>query len=132
MVPTVYISMIVMGCAIAIVWTKDILFNDEIDLSNGLFKARDPSGGGLFWLHWLAEYATACGLVTGGIGLFAEAHWSRCLSAFALGALFYTSVNSLGWTFARRDRFVYAVPMLVGVLVSLSSLTVLFLSDLPS
>ena len=53
------------------------------------------------------------------------AGFAQVLSPFALGALFYTSLNSLGWAFARKDRFSYAVPMLVGVVVAVFSLVVL-------
>ena len=113
--------MIVMGAAIAVVWTKDILFNADIDLSNGFFRARDKDAGTLFWPHWLAEYGTAFMLLAGGIGIFFDVGFARVLAPFALGALFYTSLNSLGWALARKDRFSYAVPMMVGVVVALVS-----------
>ena len=105
---------IVMGLAIAGVWTKDILRNPEIDLSKGLFAARDKDSGALFWLHWLAEYSTAGALVAGGVGLLVGETWARPIALLALGALVYTSINSMGWAFSRRDRYAYAAPMLVG------------------
>jgi hypothetical protein len=111
--------MIVMGLAIAGVWTKDIIAGDKVDLSAGLFRARDGNEGPLLWPHWIAEYATAAALLAGGMGLLADAAWGRPVAGLALGALFYTSVNSLGWALARSDRLGYAVPMLAGVVVSL-------------
>ena len=123
--PVIPIAMIVMGAAIAMVWTRDIIFNDEIDLSNGFFQARDRSSDGLFWPHWLAEYGTALVLLAGGIGLLLDITWAYVLSPFALGALFYTSLNSLGWSLARRERFAYAVPMMLGLVVAAYSLWVM-------
>ena len=126
MLTLVSAAMILMGAAIAAVWTKDILFNEQIDLSKGFFKSRDPDGGTLFWPHWLAEYTTAGCLLAGGIGSLLEAKWAPTFSLFALGALFYTSCNSLGWAFAKPERLPYAVPMVVGVLVSLLCLVAIF------
>ncbi len=107
--------MIVMGIAIAGVWTRDILAGDQIDLTHGVFAARDPDAGTLFWPHWLAEYATAAALIVAGVGLILDTHWAVVLGAVATGALLYTSINSLGWAFAQRERFGYAIPMLTGV-----------------
>ena len=88
-------------------------------MSGGFFHARDGDDGPLLWLHWLAEYATAVALVVGAIGLLTDSAWGRALAGLALGALLYTSVNSLGWALARRERRPYAVPMIGGALVSL-------------
>lgn len=111
--------MMLMGLAIAAVWTRDIVAGDKIDLSAGLWQARDGAGDGtLLWPHWIAEYATAGLLIAGGIGLLANTGWARPIAGVGLGALFYTSVNSLGWALAQRDRYAYAAPMVAGVLVS--------------
>lgn len=109
--------MILMGVAIAGVWTRDILVGGKVDLGDGIFRARDESGS-LLWPHWLAEYTTAILLLGAGVGLLVDADWAPLLAALALGALFYTSVNSLGWALAVADRRAYVVPMVVGVLVS--------------
>ena len=45
------VLMIAMGAAIAGVWTRDIVAGDKVDLSNGVFAARDPDAGTLFWPH---------------------------------------------------------------------------------
>jgi hypothetical protein len=111
--------MMVMGVGIAGVWTRDILAGELVDLSEGLFQARDGDDGSLLWLHWLAEYTTAACLTVGGIGLLSDSAWGGPLAGLALGALFYTSVNSLGWALARRERRAYRAPMIAGVLVSL-------------
>ena len=110
--------MIVMGLAIAGIWTRDIAVGDKVDLSAGLFAARDADGS-LLWPHWLAEYTTAFALVVGAAGLLIDSRWGSPAAALALGALFYTSTNSLGWAFAERERFSYAAPMTAGIVVSL-------------
>jgi len=110
--------LILMGVAIAGVWTRDIIAGEKVDLSRGVFQARDWEEGPLLWPHWLAEYATALLLISGGIALLADAGWGSPPAALALGALFYSSTNSLGWALADRDRYSYAVPMVIGILVS--------------
>lgn len=114
----VAVAMLVMGAGIAGTWTRDILAGERVDLSAGFFAARDPDSGTLLWPHWMAEYATAAGLVAGAAGLVADSGWGPPLAGAALGALFYTSTNALGWAFARADRRPYAAPMLGGVVVS--------------
>ena len=113
--------------AIASIWTKDIIRNDDIDLSVGFFKSRDKDDGGLYWPHWFAEYITAATLIAGGICLFFNSTWSLHLSFFALGALFYTSLNSQTWAWSQRERYVYAIPMVGGVCASIASVVLLLL-----
>jgi hypothetical protein len=115
MIAAVGIFLLLMGLGIAGIWTKDILGNPEIDLGPGFFKAREPGSGSLFWPHWFAEYATAGGLVAGGIALLLHAPWAIPVALLADGALLYTSLNALGWAFAKRERLPYAIPMLVGL-----------------
>lgn len=115
----VAVLMIVMGAGIAAIWTKDIASGEKVDLSEGFLRAREGEDGSLLWPHWVAEYATAAALIVGGLGLLTHSEWGPPLAALAVGALFYTSMNSLGWAFARRDRLSYAVPMIAGVAVSL-------------
>ncbi len=112
------IAMVLMGLAIAGIWTRDILGGEVVDTSSGWLAARDPEAGTLMWPHWLAEYTTAAVLVVGGIGLVADWSVAEVLAGLGLGALFYTSVNSLGWALASPDRRLYAAPMIVGVAVS--------------
>ncbi len=110
--------MTLMGVGIAAIWTMDIVAGEKVDLSNGVAKARDVDGS-LFLPHWIAEYTTAALLLTGGVALAVDADWAHAVAALAAGALFYTSVNSLGWALAEPERRAYAVPMAAGVLVSL-------------
>jgi hypothetical protein len=113
------VLMMVNGVAIAGVWTRDILASDKVDLSEGVFAARDPDAGTLFWPHWLAEYATAIALIVAAAGLLADTGWAVALGGVATGALLYTGTNSLSWALAARDRLVYAIPMLVGVVTGI-------------
>jgi len=113
------VLMILMGVAIAGVWTRDILAGEKIDLTHGIFAARDPDAGTLFWPHWLAEYATAAMLIAAAVGLLVDANWAAALGGLAIGALLYTSINSLAWALSKGDRLGYAVPMLAGVAVGL-------------
>ena len=121
------VLLIVMGIAMAAIWTRDILHGEQVDLSAGFFAARDPEAGTLFWPHWFAEYATAILLVVGGIGLLSDGAWGPVVAAIGTGALVYTSTNSLGWAFSRRERWPYAVPMLSGVVLGIASTVFLLL-----
>jgi hypothetical protein len=113
--PVIAGFMILMGVGIGAVWTLDITRRSpEVDWSAGLFRARTASDGTPLLPHWIAEYGTAAALVTGAIGLVTEQGWGTFLALAALGALVYTSVNSLGWTLARPERRAYAAPMLLG------------------
>ena len=123
----VAILMIGMGLAIAGVWTRDIIVGDKVDLSPGILRAREQDSGSLLWPHWVAEYSTAATLIAGGIGLLADSSWARVVAPAALGALLYTSTNSLGWALADRERFVYSAPMIAGVVVGLGGIVYLLL-----
>jgi hypothetical protein len=111
------VFMLVMGGAMAAMWTIDLTRSPEVDRTDGLARARDRSTGSLLVPHWLAEYATATLLIGGGAGLLLGwdvGAWTW-LVVVALGALAYSSLNSLGWALAERARFAYAVPMVVGL-----------------
>ena len=119
--------MIVMGIGIAGWWTLDIRRSPEVDRTRGILRARDRSTGSLLVPHWMAEYATALLLVAGGIGLAfvtAPGAWSSVVP-IGLGALAYTSLNSLGWVLADRSRAAYAIPMLIGLMGALASIGLL-------
>lgn len=113
----VALFMLVMGAGIAGIWTIDIVRSPEVDRSRGLLRARDRGTGSFLVPHWLAEYATAVLLAIGGLGLllgWAPGPWTWVVPV-ALGALAYTSLNSLGWVLADRSRLAYGVPMAVGL-----------------
>jgi hypothetical protein len=125
------IFLLVMGIGIAGIWTVDILRNPEIDRSRGLLHARDRAGS-VMVPHWIAEYATALLCVLGGLGLvlgWTSAGWSWIV-ALALGALGYTSLNSLAWVLADRARLPYGIPMVVGLVGSLVAIVLLLSGSL--
>ena len=47
------------------------------------------------------------------------------MSPAALGALWYTSTNSLGWATGPSDRRAYAIPMVIGLVGSTTCLIAL-------
>ena len=114
----IYTLFLLNGFGIAIIWTKDIFLKPEINLSKGFFSAREKDSGSLFWPHWLAEYSTALLLILSTIFIFLNLEMGTRLMPFAAGALFYTSLNSLGWAFSKKERFTYAIPMLFALVVS--------------
>ena len=119
--------MVVMGVGIAGIWTVDIVRSPQVDRTRGFLRARDRSSGSLLVPHWMAEYATALLLLAGGIGLVvgtAPGPWTW-LVPVGLGALAYTSLNSLGWVLADRARAAYAVPMLIGLIGAMASIGLL-------
>jgi hypothetical protein len=118
--------MAVMGLGIAGVWTRDIVAADQLDIAAGRLRAREPGAGSFLLPHWIAEFGTAGLLLAGSIGLLAEAGWALALSLVALGALVYTSTNSLGWALAERARLPYAAPMAMGAVGGVAAIIGLF------
>ena len=118
------VALIVMGVAIAAIWTRDLVAAEKVDLSDGFLAARDEDGS-LFWPHWIAEYGTAGLLLAGGIGLLADASWADVIAPVGAGALLYTSINSMAWALAAPDRYSYAIPMTVAAVVAIGAVVVL-------
>ena len=116
---TTYIASILLianALAICIGWTKLIITEPAFELS---FKCRDPESQWLMWPHWLAEYTSSvCAVVAGWLLWFGSQH-SRGMALFASGALYYTSLNSLSWALAERERWVFAFAMVFGLLSSI-------------
>lgn len=54
------------------------------------------------------------------VDLSAGVFKARPVAALGVGALLYTSIDSLGWVLAERDRYAYAAPMLVGLVGGLA------------
>jgi len=123
---SIAVFMVVMGVAMAGIWTRDIISGHQLDIAAGRWRARDPQARTVMLPHWIAEYGTAASLVAGAVGLLIDAGWGSSLAFVALGALVYTSVNSLGWALAERARLPYAVPMLIGAIGGLAVITGLF------
>jgi len=113
--------MALQGVAIAGIWTKDLLSGK---FEGGFFEAKENNL--LLWPHVTAEYLTATGLMVGAYGLYKEKPWGRKVALVSLGALAYTSLNSLNWALAEKERLKYAVPMLMGLFGSTVSITILF------
>ena len=119
--------MILMGVAMTGIWTRDIFSAEQLNISAGRWKARDPETGTLMLPHWIAEYGTAGALIVGAVGLLIDADWGKPLAFVAVGALVYTSINSLGWALAEQTRRPYAVPMAIGAVGGLAAIIGLFL-----
>ena len=123
----VALFMMVMGVGMGAIWTIDIARSPEVDRTRGLLRARDRSTRSLLVPHWLAEYGTAIALLAGGIALLVGAGgepWTWLIPA-GLGALAYSSLNSLGWALADQARIPYAVPMVAGLVGAVVSLGLL-------
>ena len=116
--------LVVMGVAIAAMWTYDIVGGTRFDASVGRLRARSD-GGDLLLPHWIAEYATAAALLIGGGALLLDASFAAVIASVAAGALAYTSVNALGWALAERDRGAYAIPMIAGIGVACAAIAYL-------
>ncbi len=124
--------MVVMGAGIAGIWTVDIVRSPEVDRTRGFLRARDRSNGSLLVPHWTAEYVTALLLAVGGFGLVLSTPpgvWSWAIP-IGLGALAYTSLNSLGWVLADRSRAIYAIPMTIGLIGAIASIGLLLAGSL--
>jgi hypothetical protein len=125
------IFLMAMGVGITGIWTIDIARNPEIDRSRGLVRARDRAGSVMI-PHWIAEYTTALLCLVGGLGLvlgWTSTGWSWVVP-LALGALGYTSLNSLGWVLADRTRAAYGVPMVIGLAGALTAILLLLSGSL--
>jgi hypothetical protein len=111
-VPT---AMAVQGVGMLAMWVPILAGHPSVE-EHGFFRARED--GLLLWPHVVAEVATAGALATAAVGLYQEEAWGRTAGLVALGALAYTSLNSLNWALAEEDRLPYAIPMFVGLGVS--------------
>lgn len=114
------------GISMIIIWIMDIGKNPDVDLSAGFFRAREKKSGNIFWYHIVAEVVTGILLIASGIILIIRDFNSFPVVYFALGALFYSSMNSMGWAFAEKERRRYAIPMITALLISVLSLITLF------
>lgn len=118
--------MLVMGAGMAGLWTVDMTRSPEVDRTRGLLRARDRSTRSLLAPHWIAEYATAVLLVIGGLVLLLDGSGALALAVpVSLGALAYTSCNSLGWVLADRSRTSYGIPMAVGLVGAAAALALI-------
>lgn len=105
----------VMGAAMAGIWARDIASGVGYDASQGFLRARETDTEDLMIWHWLAEFGTAMVLMLGAILMVFGAALAEPVMLLGLGALAYTSANSLGWSLARPERRSYAYPMAIGL-----------------
>jgi hypothetical protein len=112
---------LVMGVAMAAIWTLDIRAGRGFESSGRLIHAREVGTGSRLIWHWLAEYGTATTLIVAGLLLLLDAAVALPVAFIGLGALAYSACNSLSWALARPERRLYAVPMVVGLCGALIS-----------
>jgi len=101
------------GCSLISIWTIDLIKGDKIDRSDGFFRIKDKTTGQILFPHLVAEYSTGLCLITGAYGLHKNKPWGKDLSMIGLGALLYTSTNSLSWVLTDKNRLVYGIPMVI-------------------
>ena len=113
--PALPVFLLATATAIAGLWIVDLLRGDKIDSSKGFWALRDLETGQRLLPHLLAETMTSVGLAAAAIGCLSSRTWARELALIALGALVYTSLNSLSWVMGDRERWAYGVPMLAAL-----------------
>ncbi len=126
MLKVISMLMIAIGWGMIFILTRDIFKSEEIDRSGGIFKSRNKDSGDLMLLHWIAEYLTSIGLIVSGIGILITWNPAEMLAPVFLGALAYSAMNSLSWALAKKDRFVYAIPIFFSFITSIASILVVF------
>jgi hypothetical protein len=117
----------VIGAAMAGIWARDIMSGHGFDAPHGLLRAREADSDDLMIWHWAAEFGTAFLLVAGAFLVLAGAALAEPIMLLAMGALMYTSANSLGWALAAPERRPYVYPMAFGLIGAIVSATVLIL-----
>jgi hypothetical protein len=118
--------LLITGSAMLIIWIADINNKPDIDFSEGFFRAREKESGNIFWLHIVSELITGVMLICGGIIILQRSSEMLPLVYFSLGLLFYSSLNSLSWAFARPDRRIYRIPMITGLVISVAGFFILY------
>ena len=117
----------VMGAAMAGIWARDIMSGHGYDAPHGLLRAREADSDDLMIWHWAAEFGTAFVLIAGAFLIMINAALAEPIMLLGLGALMYTSTNSLGWSLAAPQRTPYVWPMAIGLIGGIISATVLIL-----
>ena len=117
----------IIGAAMAGIWARDIMSGHGFDAPHGLLRAREADSDDLMIWHWAAEFGTAILLVLGAFLLIANAALAEPIMLLGLGALMYTSTNSLGWSLAAPQRRSYVYPMAFGLVGAIVSAVLLIL-----
>ena len=123
--PFISAFMVLAGVALVGIWTLDLMKGNKYDKGNGLLKMREKTTGQILIPHLIAEYSTGLCLLAGAYGLHTGKPWGRDVALLGLGALIYTSINSLSWVLTEKERYVYGIPMLITLMGSGISLTFL-------
>ena len=116
-----------MGAAMAGVWARDIMSGHGYDAPHGLLRAREADSDDLMIWHWAAEFGTSFLLIAGALLIITGAAVAELVMLLGLGALLYTSTNSLGWSLAAPQRRSYVLPMAAGLVGGIISAAVLIL-----
>ncbi|MBN2600909.1 MAG: hypothetical protein JXR87_02830 [Candidatus Marinimicrobia bacterium] len=113
------------GLSLMGIWTMDLVKGDKVEKRDGLLGFRDKTTGQVLLPHLVAEYSTGVCLLTGAYGLHTDKPWGKDIAMLGLGALVYTSTNSLSWVLTEKERYVYGIPMVITLIGSGISLTFL-------
>jgi len=113
------------GISLIGIWTIDLIKGDKVDRTGGYLKMRDKTTNQVLMPHLIAEYSTGLCLLAGAYGLSTEKPWGQDVAMLGLGALMYTSTNSLSWVLTEKERYIYGIPMAITLLGSGISLTFL-------
>lgn len=114
------------GLAVAGLWSADLISGEKVDTSEGWLRVRDRETGQILLPHLIAEYGTAAALLASSYGLATDRAWGRGLALLGIGALAYTSINSVGWTLSAESRLAYAIPMLLSLAGAGVSVAIVF------
>ena len=108
-------SLLITGVGIGTVWTLDLVSQKNITMNGSIFKARDKGTNQVMWPHLLAEYGTAASAIVSAIGLYRKEPWAEPMALVTSGLITYTSINSMAWVVSEKERFAYAIPMMIGL-----------------
>ncbi len=117
----------IVGAANAGIWARDIMSGHGYDAPHGLLRAREADSDDLMIWHWIAELATSLSLIAAAFLIMINAALAVPIMLLALGALMYTSTNSLGWALAAPERAPYVWPLALSLIGGIVSATVLIL-----
>ena len=108
--------LLLFGLSMLIIWGKEI--SKQFKTTKKVSLDWRNEKGELMWFHVATELITALLLIVSGILVQCAVPVAIYFTLFSAGLLFYASLNSLSWAFVSRSRFVYAVPMVAGIVFS--------------
>ena len=107
---------IVVGCMMIGQWSRFLITGQVPELKTEPVRI-------LF--HLIAEFATACALIVGGVSLLTGSNWGRSLYLLAMGMLLYTLIVSPGY-YAHKRVWPLVGMFAVVLIVALISLGLVF------